>query len=165
MLRRNAAEKIGEGELVKEKRKFAAIVVILIAVLVMTLLLKPKYDTFIAQDNRETCYDGRYWIGIWYHMAIREEKAAGKRDSEIDYEGLLRDVIAVHYQATVNDNLELDDFCRAGGHIQMKLDPDTHRLSMLCDIPSHPDYTDEMATEEFLDGLQGVTSGLSRKQK
>lgn len=165
MLRISAAEKFGKGELVKEKREFAAIVAALIAVLVMTLLLKPKYDTFLAQDNRETCYDGRYWIGIWYHMAIREEQEAGKRDSEIDYEGLLRDVIAVHYQATVSDNLELDDFCRAGGRIQMRLDPDTHRLSMSCDIPSHPDYTDEMVTEEFLDGLQGVTSGRSQEQK
>ena len=41
------------------------------------LVLKPRYDAFIDQDNIETCYDAMYWTGIWYHMAIRDEKRAG----------------------------------------------------------------------------------------
>lgn len=152
-----------QREPVKKSRKYIATAVLLAVLAGMVFLLKPKYDAFVEQDYRETCYDGRYWIGIWYHMAIREELEAGKRESEIDYEKLLKDVVAVHYPAATNDNLELNDFCRAGGHIQMRVDPDTHRLSMSCDIPSHPDYSDEMITEEFLDSLEGVTSGLKQK--
>lgn len=140
----------------------ACTVVIVTAALVLSfLVLKPRYDRFVTEDYQETCYDAMYWIGIWYHAAIREEKAAGKSEKDIDYENLLRQVIAAHYIIDVDDRLESEDFCRAGGHVQMKLDADTHRLSISCDKPGHQSYSDEMITEDFLDGLQDVSSGLN----
>ena len=134
------------------------------ALAVSVLVLKPRYDRFVTEDYRETCYDAMYWIGIWYHAAIREEKAAGKSEKDIDYENLLRQVIAAHSVITVNDKLESEDFCRAGGHVQMTLDADTHRLSISCDEPGHQNYSDEMITEEFMDGLQNISSGLDIKK-
>lgn len=62
---------------------------------------------------------------------------------------------------TVNDHLESDDFCRAGGHVRIFLDPVTHAVSMSCDYPGHDvHYTDEHVTEGFLDNLENIDSGL-----
>ena len=125
------------------------------------ICLKPKYDAFVQADYQKTCFDAMDMIAIRYHYAIREEKAAGKREEEIDYEDLLRRVIKKHYALTLKDDLSSDDFCRAGGHVQIRLDPVTHAVSMSCDYPGHDNnYTDDGLTDEFLDGLANIDSGL-----
>ena len=118
------------------------------------LVLKPRYDAFIERDNIETCYDAMYWTGIWYHMAIRDEKRAGKNDNEIDYPGILKTVLSEHYAASFDNNLESDDFCRGGGHVQMVIDPDTHGLMIMCSHPLHIWYNDEAVDDELLDYLE-----------
>lgn len=150
-----------EGARVRiHKSKICVAALVAAALLASVLVLKPRYDRFVAEDYRETCYDAMYWIGIWYHAAIREEKAAGRSEKDMDYEDLLRQVIAAHYVINVDDQLKSENFCRAGGHVQMSLAADTHRLSIACDEPGHQDYSDEMITEDFLDGLQNISSGV-----
>ena len=146
------------------KNRIGIAVLTAAALLASVLVLKPRYDRFVAEDYRETCYDAMYWIGIWYHAAIREEKAAGRSERDIDYENLLRRVIEAHCVMNVDDQLESDDFCRAGGHVRMTLDAVTHRLSISCDEPGHQNYSDEMVTEDFLNGFQNVSSGLDIEQ-
>lgn len=125
------------------------------------LVLKPRYDAFIERDNIETCYDAMYWIGIWYHLAIQEKLENGESEQDINYEELLRKVIAAHYVITVDDNLESGDFCRAGGNVKFFIDTKTHRLSVSCDAPMHHNFSDEFITEGFIGELQNVSSGLN----
>lgn len=142
-------------------RKWICAVVLLALLAGAVVCLKPKYDAFVQADYQESCFQAMDMIAIWYHYAIRESMEAGKKPEEIDYEDLLRRVISVHYAMTVNDHLESDDFCRAGGHVRIFLDPVTHAASMSCDYPGHDvHYTDEHVTEGFLDNLENIDSGL-----
>ena len=119
-------------------------VLFLVAVFVI-LALKLEYEKYVQEDYRETCYDAMYWIGIWYQEAIQEE--AEESADSIDYAGLLRNVCEERYAFNLKEDLSSDDFCRAGGHIQMKIDPGTHQLSISCDVEGHMDYNAEDVTD------------------
>lgn len=111
-------------------------------------LLKPRYDVFIQEDNKATCYKAMQMISIYYNDAIREELSMGKREEEIDYEDLLRSVVKKRYVFTLKDDFSSDDFCRAGGHVRILIDPVTHILNMSCDYPGHDnDFTDDDLTD------------------
>lgn len=143
------------------KTKWICAAMILLMLVVSIVALKPRYDAFVQADYQKSCYDAMDMIAIWYHYAIRESIEAGQSPEEIDYEDLLRRVISAHYAMTVNDHWESDDFCRAGGHVRIFLDPVTHAVSMSCDYPGHDaHYTDEHVTEGFLDNLENIDSGL-----
>ena len=143
------------------KTKWLCAVMISLMLVVSIVVLKPRYDAFVQADYQKSCYDAMDMIAIWYHYAIRESIEAGQSPEEIDYEDLLRRVISAHYAMTVNDHWESDDFCRAGGHVRIFLDPVTHAVSMSCDYPGHDaHYTDEHVTEGFLDNLENIDSGL-----
>lgn len=147
-------------------RKWICAVVLLALLAGVAFCLKPRYDDFVRADYQESCYKAMDMIAIWYHCAIRESVEAGQTPEEIDYEDLLRRVISVHYAMTVNDHWESDNFCRAGGHVRICLDPVTHAVSMSCDYPGHDaQYTDEHLTDEFLNGLNGINSGLHISEK
>ncbi len=143
------------------KTKWLCAAMISLMLVVSIVVLKPRYDAFVQADYQKSCYDAMDMIAIWYHYAIRESIEAGQSPEEIDYEDLLRRVISAHYAMTVNDHWESDDFCRAGGHVRIFLDPVTHAVSMSCDYPGHDaHYTDEHVTEGFLDNLENIDSGL-----
>ena len=147
--------------MISQKQKIGLVFLTVGVVLLAFICLKPKYDAFVQADYQKTCFDAMDMIAIRYHYAIREEKAAGKREEEIDYEDLLRCVIKKHYALTMKEDLSSDDFCRAGGKVQIFLDPVTHAVSMSCDYPGHDsNYTDDGLTNEFLDGLVSIDSGL-----
>lgn len=148
------------------KTKWICAAIISLMLVVSVAVLKPRYDAFVQADYQKSCYDAMDMIAIWYHYAIRESIEAGQSPEEIDYEDLLRRVISAHYAMTVNDNWESDDFCRAGGHVRIFLDPVTHAVSMSCDYPGHDaHYTDEHLTDEFLNGLSSIDSGLHISEK
>ena len=147
----------------KSKQQKTGIIFFLAGLLLLAVcFLKPRYDAFVQADYQKTCFDAMDMIAIRYHYAIREELAAGKRAEEIDYEDLLRRVVEKHYALTLKDDLSSEDFCRAGGHVQMWLDPETHAISMSCDYPGYVSrYTDAGLTDEFLDSLKNIDSGLN----
>lgn len=135
---------------------------ILAGVLVFLLafaLLKPRYDAFIEEDEKGTCYEAMSWITIWYHCAIHEVEALGASEKDIDYEELVRQICRERFAFTLQDDLASDDFCRAGGHVTITVDAATHRLSFTCSTLGHVQYVDDV-TDEFLDGLDGVDSGV-----
>ena len=145
----------------KTSGRYVMLLVLLAFLLVLFLTLKPKYDAFIAEDNRETCDQAMFLTAAWYHFAIREEISSGKAERDIDYEDLLRRVLEAHFSLTLNDDLSSDDFCRAGGHVQISIDPETHRISLSCDHEGHIAlYDDSWMTDEALDGLENIDSGL-----
>ena len=130
------------------------------AAIVLVLLLKPKYDRYIYLENAETCFDAMYWTGIWYHEALREAETAGIAEDRIDYEKVLREVVSSHYSVELDEDLSTDRLCRGGGHVQMILNPDTHRLEITCDADGHIWYNDEAVDDDFLDRLEGAESGI-----
>lgn len=147
------------------KRRWICVLALVVTFTIAVVILKPRYDAFVQADYQKSCYDAMDMIAIRYHYAIREELAKGKRPDEIDYENLLRRVVKKHYAMTLKQDLSSDDFCRAGGHVQIRLDPETHAVSMSCDYPGHvSNYTDEHLTDEFLDGLKGIDSGLDSEE-
>lgn len=148
----------------KFTKRFRSAVLVFLAILLLVCavwVLKPKYDAFVAEDNRETCAQAMFLTAAWYHFAIREEMELGAKEQDIDYEDLLRQVLDVHCALTLKDDLSSDDFCRAGGHVQISIDPETHRISLSCDHEGHIAlYDDSWMTDEALDGLENIDSGL-----
>ena len=130
----------------------------------LALVLIPRYSAYIRNYNAETCFQARYWVGLRYHLAIREELEAGADEDEIDYEQLLRDVVEANFTFELDENLESDDLCRGGGHCWFSINESTHCLAIYCDEGTHLWYNDEGATDEALDGLYNVDSGLSREE-
>ncbi len=142
------------------RRVYCGILAGLLVILLAFVLLKPRYDAFIAEDEKGTCYEAMSWITIWYHCAIHEVEALGASEKDIDYEELVRQICKERFAFTLQDDLTSDDFCRAGGHVTITVDEETHRLSFTCDTPGHVQYEDDV-TDEFLDGLVGVNSGVN----
>lgn len=143
----------------KHKGRLAAAAGILLLVGI-TALLKLRYDAFVAQDYAETCYGAMYWTGIWYHAALLEAEEEGIPAERLDCEKVLREVVQVHYSVTLAEDLSTDELCRAGGHVQLQLDPQTHRLSITCDAAGHIWYNDEAVDETLLEGIDGTESGV-----
>ncbi len=142
------------------RRVYCGILAGLLVILLAFVLLKPRYDAFIAEDEKGTCYEAMSWITIWYHCAIHEVEALGVSEKDIDYEELVQQICKERFAFTLQDDLTSDDFCRAGGHVTITVDEETHRLSFTCDTPGHVQYEDDV-TDEFLDGLVGVNSGVN----
>ncbi len=142
------------------KRTCCAVLAGVIIIWLATALLKPRYDAFIAEDEKGTCYEAMSWITIWYHCAIHEVQDLGASEKDIDYEELVRQICKERFAFTLQEDLTSDDFCRAGGHVTITVDETTHRLSFTCDTPGHVQYEDDV-TDEFLDGLDGVDSGVN----
>ncbi len=127
---------------------------------------KPRYDAFIQKENRETCEGARYIISAWYYAALQEEAEAGVTAERLDYDAILREVITVHFpSADPSDDLSLEHFCRAGGHIQFVIDAQTHELSSFCSIAEHADYEKGDLTDQMLDEFDSLSSGIDLEKK
>ncbi len=143
----------------KHRKRFAAAACVLLLV-GMTVVLKPRYDAFVARDYAETCYGAMYWTGIWYHAALLEAEEEGIPLERLDCGKVLREVVRVHYSVVLDEDLSTDELCRAGGHVQLLPDPETHRLSITCDAEGHIWYNDDAVDEALLDGMEGTESGV-----
>ncbi len=141
----------------KHRKRFAAAAGVLLLV-GMTVVLKPRYDAFVTRDYAETCYGAMYWTGIWYHAALLEAEEEGIPLERIDCGKVLREVVRVHYSVVLDEDLSTDELCRAGGHVQLLPDPETHRLSITCDAEGHIWYNDDAVDEALLDGMEGTES-------
>ena len=71
-------EKQGKTEKFTKRVRSAVLIFLAILLLVCAVWwLKPRYDAFIAEDNRETCAQAMFLTAAWYHFAIREEMELG----------------------------------------------------------------------------------------
>ena len=144
------------------KRRWICVAALAAVFVIAFVILKPRYDAFVQADYQETCHKAMEIIAIRYHYAVRESLEAGIQPDEIDYEKLLRRIVGKFYTMTLKDDLSSDDFCRAGGHVQIMLDPVTHAISMSCNYPGHDEcYSDDYMTDEFLNDWKKMGSGIN----
>lgn len=143
-----------------EKRSIAVIAGVIAAAVVLTAVLKPRYDDFVFHDRADTCYGAMYWLGIWYHAALLDAQEQGIALDQIDDEELIRKIAETNYDVVLDDDLSTDDLCHAGGHVQVILDSERHKISVSCDADGHIWYNDDAVTKEMLEGVENSDSGV-----
>lgn len=135
----------------QKRKKIISWIIVIALIFVLVVLIAPWWSEFVENDYAETCYDARYWTGIRYQKALLDEADQLEEGEELDYEQILRDVVAENFSYTLDENLISEDLCRGGGVCTFVIDEETHGLSTSCSIESHIWYDDSDVTEEQLD--------------
>lgn len=130
---------IWKNEFVRACAGIAAGIVAAVAVSVT-----PAYRNYVRADNIDTCYDSMYSLGLWYHLAIQDEEKKGVPEDQIDYEGIVRDLVRRHFGVELDEDLSSDEICRAGGVWKIHIDPDTHKIMVQCTADGHIWYVDSV---------------------
>ncbi len=142
------------------KKRGMVVLAILLAAAILTAVLKPRYDAFVASEYEETCYGARWWIGIVYHTALRDATKKGISLDQMDDEKLVRKIVSSVYDVNLAEDLSSDELCHGGGHVQILIDEKEHTICITCSAEDHQDYDDEVINEESYNDTANYDYGV-----
>ena len=114
-----------------------AVVLVLAA---MIPVLYPAYKSYCYEDRKESCYGAREYVGITYQLLVEKELTAGIKAEDIDYTKLVKEAFVKAYDTSVEEDLTVRDLCQEGGIIQVRIDPESHLLTISCTADGHEIY-------------------------
>ena len=146
-----------------QSRKRLAVVLIVFAVIIAGVCLKPWYDRYIENDHLSTCRQARLVIVDRYNRAVQAQLDAGTPADQIDYDAVLLAVIHENFpeaEVTPYEEVLASDpgaakalrsmsigpdpahtfvvrgICRSGGTYTAAVDPLSRRADTWCDYCS-----------------------------
>jgi hypothetical protein len=127
-----------------------------LSVAVLCLCLRPWYLRYVERDRAETCEKARFVIVDHYNHGVEAELAAGKQQTDIDYDAILLGVIAERFPDAKVRAIDVGDvsaaaaagmaipavpghtymvtgLCRSGGIYTITIDEASHKADTFCD--------------------------------
>lgn len=124
----------------KLSRRWRFRLTVLLVVAVVIPILYPFYREYCYEDRKESCYGAREYVTTTYQRMVDEELSEGIKAENIDYTDLVKKAFTETYDVSVGEDLTIRDLCKAGGTIQVTIDPLTHLLTISCTAEGHETY-------------------------
>ncbi len=114
------------------------LILVIICAFLLALAMSPLYRRYIRKENSETCFKARLKICIDYTIATKQKENMTLNERITLLNQVCENNFGKHSEETANSSVFLlQEVCREGGEMTIKLNEDSNRIETFCSIEGH----------------------------